>query len=203
MTIREKIANLAKSYHGTSVSSDKSRYVDLLGPNETKSMQNYFCDPNTSGCALTIRGLWRSIGVSDKRVNPNYVFGKAVTWLVQIARDRKAWVQASQNNFPQVGDFVLVGGDKTKDGGVEHVFTVISCEPDGNGGATLTSIDGGQRDSKGQQAIFEKTRRWTWRNGAFWDVSAQGSDPGSNAPGGRRVIGWGDVEKILQVDGIS
>ena len=203
MSSRDIILNIAKTYAGVSVSSDRAKYIELLGPDEAIAMQNYFCDPKTSGCALTIRDIWRVAGVSDTRVKPKYIFGKAIAWLVQISRDRKAWIQAGQGKFPLPGDCVLVGGDKVKDGGVEHVFTVVSCEPDGNGGATLTSIDGGQRDSKGQQAIFEKTRRWTWRNGAFWDVSAQGSDPGSNAPGGRRVIGWGDVEKILQADGIS
>jgi hypothetical protein len=202
MGSRDKVIEIIKQYSGVTVSSDKVRYVDLLGPDEAQAMQKYFCDPATSGCALTIRGVWRKAGISDKRLNPNYVFGKAVSWLVQIARDRGAWISAKANILPQPGDFVLVGGDKVRDGGVEHVFTVISAESDDSGGIILTSIDGGQRDGKGQQAIFEKTRRWTWRNGSYWDVSAQGSDPGSNAPGGRRVIGWGDIEKILQVDGI-
>ncbi len=197
MDNREKVLQLVKEYSGVSVSSNRSKYIELLGPNETKAMQDYFCEPKTSGCALVIRGFWRILGLDDKRVKPNYVFGKAISWLVAIARDKKAWIASKEKTFPKPGDFVLVGGDKVKDGGVEHVFTVLSCQPNENGGAVITSIDGGQRDGKGQQAVFEKTRRWTWRNGSFWDVSAQGSDPGSNAPGGRRVIGWGDIEKIL------
>lgn len=197
MTKRDDIISLAKQYAGVTVTNNRDKYIELLGPNETKAMQDYFCDPKTSGCALTIRGLWRILGLNDKRVKPNYVFGKAISWLVGIAKDKNAWIQAKQNILPQPGDFVLVGGDKIKDGGVEHVFTVTSCQPDGKGGAILTSIDGGQRDSKNNQSIFEKNRRWTWRNGSFWDVSSQGSDPGSDAPGGRKVIGWGDIEKIL------
>lgn len=193
---RERAIKLVATYDGVSVSSDRARYVGLLGPGETKAMQDYFCDPKTSGCALTIRGLWRELGCTDKRVMPSYVFGKAVTWLVAIAKERGGWVAASSGNLPQAGDFVLVGGDKTKDGGVEHVFTVLTASVDGDG-AILSSIDGGQRDDKGQQAILEKKRRWSLRSGAYWDVSSHGSDPGSNAPGGRRVIGWGNIERIL------
>jgi hypothetical protein len=197
MNHRQSIIDLVKQYDGVSVSSERDKYIDLLGPNETPAMRQYFCDPATSGCALTIRGLWRKLGVSDKRVNPAYVFGKAVTWLVGIARDRGAWQSSNLSLLPQPGDFVLVGGDKIRDGGVEHVFTILSIDSDGTG-AVITSIDGGQRDVNGQQAIFEKTRRWIVKGNSYWDVSAHGSDPGSNASGGRRVIGWGDIEKILE-----
>lgn len=190
---------LARSYNGTSVSFSRDRYVDLLGPNETKAMQDYFCDPKTSGCALTIRGLLRKLGCSDQRVSPPYKFGTAISLLVGIARARNAWNASNIGNLPIAGDFVLVGGDKTKDGGVEHVFTVCSVDMDDKG-ILITSIDGGQRDPKGQQAILAKTRRWVERGGAYWDVSAAGSDPGSNAPGGRRVQGWSDVEKLFAVE---
>lgn len=198
--LREKIMAMAKSYDGVSVTSAKDRYVDLLGPDETKVMRTYFCDAQTSGCALTIRGLWRKMGCSDKRVSPPYVLGKAITWLVGIARDRDGWSASKVGTYPRPGDFVLVGGDKEKDGGVEHVFTVLSVEPQQDGSVVLSSVDGGQRDAHQQQAIFAKHRRWSVRGGAYWDVSSQGSDPGSNAPGGRRVIGWGDIEKILGPD---
>ena len=199
MSHRQRIIELAAQYVGVTVTDAKDRYVELLGPDETTVMRQYFCDPKTSGCALTIRGLWRKLGVNDARVRPNYVFGKAITWLVSIAKARNAWRPANLASLPNPGDFVLVGGDKIKDGGVEHVFIINSIVPDVMG-ALITSIDGGQRDDKGNQAIFAKTRRWIVRGNAFWDVSSQGSDPGSNAQGGRRVIGWGDAEKILGFD---
>lgn len=199
MTHRERLIDLANQYAGVTVTDAKDRYVELLGPDETPAMRQYFCDPATSGCALTIRGLWRKLGVEDRRVKPAYVFGKAVTWLVEIAKARGAWQTAKLDLLPLPGDFVLVGGDKVKDGGVEHVFTIVSIVQDGTG-ALITSVDGGQRDAKGNQSIFAKTRRWTVKGGSYWDVSAQGSDPGSNAYGGRRVIGWGDAEKILGFD---
>ncbi len=199
MSTRDKIVDLAKLYNNVGVSNAKGTYVDLLGPDETPEMQKYFCDPTTSGCALTIRGLWRRLGVKDKRVSAPYIFGKAITWLVAISRERKSWIASKQGLLPQPGDFVLVGGDKVKDGGVEHVFTVLTAVLEGDS-VVITSIDGGQKDAKGQQLILQKNRRWTWRSGAYWDVSSQGTDPGSNAPGGRRVMGWGDVEKILEAD---
>lgn len=197
MTIRENMVGLAQSFNGTSVSFSRGRYVDLLGPEETKAMQDYFCDPKTSGCALAIRGLLRKLGCKDKRVLPPYKFGTAISLLVGIARDRGAWRAAKVGNLPIAGDFVLVGGDKARDGGVEHVFTVCSVDLDDKG-ILITSIDGGQRDPKGQQAILAKNRRWVERDGAYWDVSSAGNDPGSNAPGGRRVQGWGDIEKVFE-----
>lgn len=193
---RTTITSLAEQCDGINVSNSRDRYVDLLGPAETVVMQKYFCDPTTSGCALFIRGLWRKLGLVDRRVSPPYVFGKAIAWLVGIARDKKAWCSSSVGMFPKPGDFVLVGGDKVKDGGVEHVFVVLSVVPDGNG-VIITSVDGGQRDTRGNQAIYKKIRRWSVRGNSYWDVSSQGSDPGSNAPGGRRVMGWGDAEKIF------
>lgn len=199
MGIREDAVALAQSYSGVSVSSDRARYVDLLGPGESKGMQDYFCAPATSGCALVVRGLWRKLGCSDKRVLPPYKFGTAISLLVGLARDRGAWCVSKPQNLPIAGDFVLVGGDKVKDGGVEHVFTVCSVDIDDKG-ILLTSVDGGQRDAKGQQAILAKTRRWVERGGAYWDVSSTGNDPGANAPGGRRVQGWGDLEKVFERD---
>jgi hypothetical protein len=150
--------------------------------------------------SLAHRG--RSLGCSDKQVLPPYIFGKAVSLLVDIARKRGGWtslVRASGAPLPQKGDFVLVGGDKERDGGVEHVFTVLECAVEEDS-VVISSVDGGQRDAKGQQAIFRKHRRWTMREGSWWDVSSAGSDPGSNAPGGRRVMGFGDIEKILGPD---
>lgn len=200
MSVRDDIVALAKSYDGVSVSSSKDRYVELLGPGEAANMQAYFCDPKTSGCGLTVRGLWRKSGVTDKRVLPPYKFGTAISLLVGVARDRRAWINAKPGKTPKPGDFVLVGGDPTKDGGVEHVYTVCSVEPQSDGSVILTSVDGGQRDAKGQEAIYGKGRRWTVRNGSYWDVSHTGSDPGAGVPGGRRVQGWGDIEVIVAVE---
>lgn len=200
MATREDVVNLALKQDGITVTSHKDMYVALLGPSEAPAMKQYFCDPKTSGCALVIRGIWRELGVSDPRLLPPYKFGTAVSLLVDIARKKKAWtsvVQARSAPIPKPGDFVLVGGDKERDGGVEHVFTVISANYDDKGNLYLWSIDGGQRDSKGNQAIFKKHRRWNMRDGSWWDVSSQGSDPGSNASAGRRVMGFGDIEKIL------
>jgi hypothetical protein len=200
MNIREDMVELVRGYDGVSVSSDRNKYIDLLGPQETAAMWDYFCNPATSGCALSIRGFWRKMGVSDNRIVGKYVFGKAVEWLVGVARSRGAWNAAAVGKCPRAGDFVLVGGNPAVDGGVEHVFTVCTVEMDSKGNAVLTSVDGGQRDSAGQQAILSKGRRWTVRGGAIWDVSKTGSDPGAGAAGGRRVKGWGDLEKIMAAE---
>ncbi len=198
--IRDRICEEARGLNGLGVTKDKKGYVDLLGPKETYPMQEYFCMPGTSGCGLVIRGLWRRLGLIDRKVSPPYVFGRAITWLVSMARDRDAWLaapKAAAPELPQPGDFVLVGGDKSRDGGVEHVFTVLSVERCPDGTVSLTSIDGGQRDDKGNQVILEKNRSWAPRDGSWWDVSSTGSDPGAGVRGGRRVMGWCDSEKIF------
>ncbi len=186
--IRSQLVALARSYAGVSVSTDRDRYVALVASGETASMAAYMAQPKTSGCALVVRGLWRLAGLAHPRLAPPYKPGLAVADVVSIARQHGAWV-TDLSLRPSPGDVVLVGGDPRLDGGVEHVFTVLVCNGD-----ALVSVDGGQRDAKGNQAIEEKIRAWTLDGGATWDRSHKASDPGSGAR--RRVKGWVDVCKL-------
>ena len=197
MSCRDQMVALANAVAGVSVSSDLARYLDTLGPLEAPAMRDYFASPRTSGCGLVVRGLWRELGVDDPSVLPPYHFGTAISALVGVARKRKAWILAAPGKLPKPGDFVLVGGNPQTDGGVEHVFTVVAVPAGGTASGPLASVDGGQVDAHGQQAIAAKFRRWSLRGGALWDVSRTGNDPGAGAPGGRRVQGWADLELIM------
>lgn len=192
--IRERAVAFARACDGVGVTSSRASYLALVAQDEKR--QDYFADPSTSGCGLVIRGIWRSLGMADRRVHAPYRMGTAISCLVGLARERKAWRTASRGAIPSPGDVVLVGGG-IDGGGAEHVYVVTAAElaPDGQG-AMLASIDGGQKDSRGQQCIRAKQRRWSVRFGQWWDVSALGTDPGANAPGGRCVRGWIDLDAL-------
>lgn len=175
------VVDLARSYAGCSVSTDRARYIALVGPDESAQVQNYMADPHTSGCALVVRGLWRLAGLRHPRLAPPYHVGAAVADVVAIARELGAWVPMPSVLMPAPGDVVLVGGGADA-GGVEHVYTVVDVQPS----RFITSIDGGQRDAHGQEAIYERHRTWTPdAHGAVWDHVIVGSDPGA---GSRRKV---------------
>jgi hypothetical protein len=179
-------------YQDVGISTDKDKYYELIAAGEDPAVQEEM--GNLSGCALSVRGFWRLFGLRDPRIAGRYKPGMAVNWLVQIATERGGWFTPGDGRLPNPGDMVLVGGDKAKDGGVEHVYTVldVSCDP-----VVIQSIDGGQVDTAGKQVIHKKQRMWDERDGAFWDVVTEGTDPGATAHGGRRVQGWACVYTVM------
>jgi hypothetical protein len=179
---------MALAYQGVSVSTHRAEYIGLVGPGESPSMQRYMCDPRTSGCALVVRGIWRAAGVQHPILALPYKIGMAVADVVSIARAHDAWHWGAERR-PEPGDVVLVGGGQDG-GGAEHVYTVVDVAGD-----SITSIDGGQRDGRGQQCILEKYRRWeTDEHGVTWDRVQAGTDPGAGSR--RRVRGTCDVSKL-------
>lgn len=198
--IRTRLVALAKTYDGVSVATARAKYLALVAAGETPEMAAYMALPKTSGCALFIRGLWRALGLDEPELKPPYFSpppygpgrrkpGLAVSDVVTIARRYGAWVTDVRRRRPELGDVPLVGGDRVKDGGVEHVYGVTLSNGD-----VLHSIDGGQVVG-GAQAIASKIRTWEQRrDGSVWDRSRLSTDPGSGAP--RRVMGWVDVSKL-------
>jgi hypothetical protein len=175
---------LARSYAGCSVTTERDRYLDLVGPYESGAMREYMAAPKTSGCALVVRGLWRIAGVKHARLAPPYHFGMAVADVDAIALSFSARElyhgELAAEWRPEPGDVVRVGGG-TDGGGFEHVY--VTAERDGD---ELVSIDGGQRDEHGNQCIREKRRIWTVdEHGAIWDRGFLASDPGG---GSRRRV---------------
>jgi hypothetical protein len=194
-TVIARFIDLISAYDGIGLSNDRQRYLDLIAPGEAPRMRDAMS--GESGCALVVRGFWRLFGVKDRRLDAPYTTGKAVAWLVAIARERGAWVNADRDKLPGVGDMVLVGGDMQRDGGVEHVYVTLELRGDP---VTVYSIDGGQVDAGNQQIIRRKERGWILREKAYWDVVIAGSDPGSATQRGRRVKGWVDLERLVGDD---
>jgi hypothetical protein len=186
--MRDAIArflDLVMPYDGIGARTDPERYLDLIAAGEAPAVKQAM--GRESGCALVVRGFWRLFGIADRRLAAPYVPGKAVTWLVALARERGAWVDARPEALPCAGDSVLVGGDPAADGGVEHVFTVLEVVPNP---VTIRTLDGGQVDEEHDQIIRRKERTWTVRGNSVWDVVSSGADPGASIRGGRRVKGW-------------
>lgn len=179
MSIRERLAALAVSFEGVSVSSERERYLELVAPADVEpaATRNGFAHPKVSGCALVVRGLWRLAGLDHAVLVAPYRIGHAIVDVVTMAREARAW-SVGTARLPELGDVVLVGT-----GGREHVYTVVRCSD----GEAFESIDGGQLDGSGQQCI--KRRRRTWVDGD--DVT---TDEGRSI---RPVVGVVDVAKLF------
>ena len=184
-TTREAVIAEANKWPGNGGDKNKEAYLGLVKTNPT--------DPypflSNSGCALTIRGLWNRLGVTDPRINGVYNPGTAPGNIIDVAKDRQAWSGgdklAKKNSVPKPGDAVQV---KRPSG--DHFYTVISIEADGSG-YKLVTVEGGQPsyNKPGEDipiAIDRKTKHWT-KDGDDWFESN----------GKRQILGFADVEKVL------
>lgn len=184
--IRQYITGSARRCAG--LRADFQDYLNFIAPGETPVRQAEMA--KMSGCALTIAGIWRDAGLKDARLDPPYKNGQAISRLYAIALVNKAWKPYIKNLFPQPGDMVLIGNN-TQEGGVEHVYTIVNIIEDG----FFDTVDGGQVDNK-LQCIKAKRHKWTGNR----DRSLASSDPGSNISGGRLIIGWVDVTALPITD---
>ncbi len=194
MSIRDRIVEEANAVEGLTADpqyGDPEKYLDLVGPGETKEIRQAML--GMSGCALTVAGIWRRVGIKHAKLAPPYKNGSAVSRLISIAREVGAWVPFKNGLVPTPADMVLVG-DNTQAGGVEHVYTIVAILDE-----TIHSVDGGQRTrrldaktGKGFQAIYGKTRVWKKDR----DIVFAGTDPGAAVAGGRKIYGWVDAAKL-------
>jgi hypothetical protein len=128
--VREHFLSLINDLDG--LQTDDTRYADLI-----RDPSAYDSDARTreltrmSGCALTVRGVWRRLGITHPILMLPYRDRKAVSDLFAIARPARAlkgWGQVKP------GDVVLVAEP-------EHVWTVIDA-PGYLG--LVKGLDGGQ-----------------------------------------------------------
>ncbi len=154
-----------------------------------------------SGCALTIRGLWRWAGIVHAILQRPYVLQHAMSDLEVIARERGAWRDAAEMGrgvYPKPGDAVILGKGTLN----EHVFTVLGIREIGSGLVQLCSVDGGQRDRKRNETIKRFDRTWAITDskdsikGAFDAVLHVEGEPIHPV---RRVTGWIDLEVLFAV----
>lgn len=179
--IRQRLVALAEGFASVSVSTARQRYLDVVRDPaiDGTARDVFFAHPKTSGCALVVRGIWRRAGLQHPILAAPYRIGEAISDVVRIARDAGAWVTGG-DRAPLPGDVVLVGAPSH-----EHVYTIVEARPDVG---TYVSVDGGQRDDAGQQAIRRLHRRWRIDRGRLVDVVL-----GRQA---RPVVGLVDVDRL-------
>lgn len=157
--IRDALVGLAEATVGLGAAAKtREQYLDAIIPSPADR-----ANPNTcrdmagmSGCALLVRGIWHRAGCKHPILTAPYRYSKAVSDVVQIAKEADALRDRSAT--PNPGDVVVVD-DPT------HVFTVISME-----GSTVHSVDGGQKDGAGLQTITRRSRKQSQRSGRiYWD----------------------------------
>ncbi len=119
------------------LTSRQPAYLDLIGPDEDEATRVGML--TMSSCALTVRGLWRRIGIVHSRLDAPYVNQMAVVDVLTIAKEAGAWhpLRTGEEWAPQRGDVIHVYAP-------EHVATLVEVEVDPRGGWLCESIDGGQ-----------------------------------------------------------
>jgi hypothetical protein len=188
MSIRDDVTAFARSLDGVSADpscpATRAKYLDLIAPGDPRAADL----ATLSGCALTIRGILRAVGVDHPLLSRPYVIGHAMSDLLQLATAAGAAYTSRRDVEP--GDIVVVGGGGSDGGGMEHTWMALSiddcdafahvdpCE-------VITGLDGGQRDAKGFQAIHVREHQLQ---------RGHDSAPGSAT----RLVRWVfDVEKIV------
>lgn len=190
--IRSRMVQLARSYDGLDAGEDPQRYLALVAPFESAQMRHDML--GMSGCALFLRGLLRQLGVEHEALDAPYHLQHALDDLMTIAQGAHAWrvPHGDPEDVPELGDFVIVGA-----GGPDvHAFTVVGRERQMSGRWRLTTIDGGQHGPTGAQHVLEVTRDWTILPTVTWDHRIA---PLPQTV--RRVTGWGDLERIVELFG--
>ena len=177
---RQKLVAIATSLIGLDDAQDPQRYLDLVcGPGDVDAPMRQALE-HASGCALTVRGIWRQAGLCHPLLMDRYRIGHAMSDLEIIARESGAWVEPRPGApLPMPGDAVVLASPT---GG--HAYTVIAVHVGER--VELESVDGGQVDKAGKQWIARMTHTWTVEGGAIVD----------RAYSARRVHGFVNVDKL-------
>jgi hypothetical protein len=170
---RMRMVSLARSVVGLgSAPSVREAYLDLIAAGENDAARGGMS--LMSGCGLTVRGLWRRIGMRDPRLEAPYEPASVMTTIIEMAKEADGWTAAQANRPPiALGDVVYVSAP-------DHVGTIVRVSERDDGALDVTTVDGGSTDAGGFQSIVE------------WDrtISADGALlSGPLAGNGRRIIG--------------
>jgi hypothetical protein len=161
--------------------ADPDPYLALLGPGESDAMRSAML--TMSGCGLTVRALWREIGMVDPRLVAPYEPGVVMSTIQNMAHEADAW-HANGEGIPglQIGDVVYVSEP-------DHVGTIVDVERPGDGTARVRTVDGGSLDAAGRQVVVSYARTF----GYDGSVTA-----GPMAGQGRAVVGTVDLEAMVR-----
>ncbi len=230
---RDAFVELAEATHELGArESSRADYLELMGPNEPEQVRRDFTVTvnkdgmrGASGCALLGRALLLRAGIEHPRLRANYVSGKAVEDLYEIARQAGGLVDVRMHGLrgrlPKRGDMPWMSSP-------EHVCIVRTLEDHDAArsleeetydagaavvplrGITIESTDGGQRDAGGWQIIRPRSRRWYRDTRGAEQLRhrsppplASGDTIDPKAPPGaggrvRTLLGWFDTWEIYK-----
>jgi hypothetical protein len=136
-----------------------------------------------SGCGLTVRALWRELGMNDPRLVPPYEPGVVMSSIQNMAHEANAW-HAAGEGLPelQIGDVVYVSEP-------DHVGTIVDLSRPGDGSVHVKTVDGGSQDAAGRQLVVSYDRTF----GYDGSVTA-----GPMAGQGRAVVGTVDLDAMVR-----
>lgn len=146
---RAQFVALALAVEGLSdAPATRERYRDAIipCPSDRDSPVMAAAMGAMSSCGLTARGLMWRAGVRHPLLSSPYRVQMAIVDVEQIAEDCKA-LRPPSYSFG-LGDILIVEAP-------EHVLTVVERVAN-----RVTSIDGGQRDKAGYEAILRRERTY-------------------------------------------
>lgn len=188
--VRDRMVDLANAAVGLGFGRDnREDYLDLIAHGEAGS-RAYF--GKMSSCGLVVRGLWRQLGLDDPRLRAPYKPGSVLATIQDMAREAGAWLAVHNGDaaLPQEGDVIALDFDAP----TAHVATIVRVMPGIGGafdGATLFTVDGGQRDGTGAETVLRRQRTITvGAGGVFLDAQDYGP------PSVRHFSGWVDLDAL-------
>ncbi len=149
MMLRSKMRRLAENVVGLGAGTP-DEYLALVGDGESDAMRSAML--TMSGCGLTVRGLWRRLGMSDPRLEAPYVPGAVISDLLAMSQEADGWTEGLAEGL-DVGDVVYVSEP-------DHVGTIVRVDRDA-GGVSATTVDGGSQDDAGRQVIRSWARTFS------------------------------------------
>lgn len=178
--LRKAIVNNALSIENITASNNRKKFEELLGPINGKwdlsrpfkvsTVNGKTATQGISTCGLVCSSLWRRMNIDFNPLYKAYVFGTAIQREISFAKSlkpRSAFQKPEDGLKPEPGDYVVIGS-----GYSTHVLTCIDWNDN-----KLISIDGGQTDKNGLQAILRKERIYSKKNNKYY-------------LGDREVLGW-------------
>ena len=178
--LRKAIIANALSIENITASNNRKKFEELLGPINGKwdlsrpfkvsTVNGKTTTQGISTCGLVCSSLWRRMNINFDPLYKPYVFGTAIQREISFAKSlkpRSAFQIPGDDLKPEPGDYVIIGS-----GYSTHVLTCIDWNDN-----KLISIDGGQIDKNGLQAILRKERVWAKKGNKYY-------------LGDREVLGW-------------
>lgn len=130
-------------------------FAELLGePPKGEEWQKFLRLPYGQGgmstCGLVAEGIYRRVGCDLADLYAPYVPGMAISRMLSYARKHGA-LRTAVDGLPRKGDYTVIG---TAEDNKLHVLIPVQNVTE----SQCISVDGGQVDSKGLQAIYRLER---------------------------------------------